>query len=673
MFPFGLIGEGVSMHGRTLPKRVSFGVFEADFLTGELRKHGLRVRLQRQSFDVLAVLLETPGEIVSREQLQLRLWRGETFVQFDRAINKAVTHIRRALGDEPISPRFVETVAGRGYRFIAPMRDSRTTMGTEGYVDQVLRSSLLPPPNVSFLPNHFAISPDGTRLAFVAAGVDGYESIWIRDLASGRVSQLEGTGGARLPFWSPDSRHLGFLATGRLNTIDIAGGAIRTVCESRAFLGAAWHSTNVIVFAPSVSGPLYKVPASGGTPMPATSAPPEQSSQLHCWPAFVPDSDDFLFFVNRSGPHDALGNGLHAASLSSDEVTLISSEIDGNVACACGYVLYRQKGSLMAQPYEDRERRLSGNQFAIVQHELQIWERAWFQSGFSISRAGVVVFQSSRDFSSELVWLDDSGAESSRLPLRGCQEPAISPDGTLLAYSSDELNDGRWTIGIYDLERGVASRLTEGPNDWHPSWSNDGTDVIFDQIEGYLSSTWRTAADRSGSSRRILPLGSVIAHESANGDVAFMDIQRAGPVVRVCSPGNESPVLLAGGAEPRFSPDGKWLAYVDIGGGGIVVKRFPGPGPGIQISNGIAAQPRWSNDGKRLYFITYDRKLAEVSYDLRTGRSGAPRTILQTRIIGSAFVGFQYDVSRDGRYLVNSLPSCVSPLTLLTGWQSLSV
>lgn len=661
------------MSGQNSPTRLNFGVFEADLQSGELRKHGMRIRLQKQSSQVLAVLLETPGQIVSREQLQLRLWKGETYVQFDRAINKAITRIRQALGDTPINPRFVETIAGRGYRFIAPVAESRTTHDTRQRLgEQVLRSSLLPPPNVSFLPNHFAISPDGSRLAFVGASADGYESIWIRDLASGRATRLEGTVGVRLPFWSPDNRHLGFFTLGRLNTIDIAGGAIRTVCEARAFLGAAWHSTNVIVFAPSVTGPLYKVSASGGTPAPATPPPAERSSQLHCWPVFAPDTEDFLFFVNRSGPGEIQRNGLYAASLNSDKVTLVSEEIDGNIACACGHVLYRQKGSLLAQPYDHRERRFSGAPFAMVQHELQIWERAWFQSGFSVSRAGVVVFQSARDFCSELLWLDGVGNELGGLPPRGCQEPAISPDGRLLAFSSDEHNDGCWAIGVYDLERGVTSRLTDGPNDWHPSWSNAGTSIIYDQIDSYLSSSWKRVADGSGVPRRLLPVGSVIAHESVNGDVAFMDANRSGVTVCVCSPGDDEPVSFAPGAEPQFSPDGLWIAYVDSGGGGIGVKPFPGPGPRIQISNGPAAQPRWSFDGKHLFFVMSDRKLAEVSFDPRSGRAGAPRPLFQTRIVGSALIGFQYDVSRDGQFLVNSLPSCASPLTLLTGWRSLS-
>jgi DNA-binding winged helix-turn-helix (wHTH) protein len=178
------------MPNQSLFQRLKFGIFEADLRTGELSKHGLRIRLPRQSFQVLTILLEAPGEIVSREHLQLKLWKGETFVEFDRAINKAVARIRQSLGDTPNNPRFVETVSGRGYRFIAPVTDAGAFhQSRELHFVNVLRSSLLPPSNTSFLPNHFAISADGRRLAFVATNTHGNESIWIRDLASVRAKQ----------------------------------------------------------------------------------------------------------------------------------------------------------------------------------------------------------------------------------------------------------------------------------------------------------------------------------------------------------------------------------------------------------------------------------------------------------------------------------------------------
>ena len=107
------------MSGNGRPIR--FGVFEVDLHTGELRKQGLRIKLRDQPFQILLLLLAHPGEVVSRDELQKQLWPGDTFVDFDRGLNKAVNHLRDALGDSAESPRFIETLPKRGYRFIAPV------------------------------------------------------------------------------------------------------------------------------------------------------------------------------------------------------------------------------------------------------------------------------------------------------------------------------------------------------------------------------------------------------------------------------------------------------------------------------------------------------------------------------------------------------------------------
>jgi eukaryotic-like serine/threonine-protein kinase len=285
---------------------------------------------------------------------------------------------------------------------------------------------------------------------------------------------------SRLPFWSPESRRIGFFAGRKLNTIDIGGGAVRTVCEAQVARGGAWHPDGVIVFAGHVTGPLYRVPESGGAPVPVTPIPDEHSSELHCWPVFLPGMDRFLYFVNRTGSADAPRDGIYAGSLSSTEARLISHEIDGNMGFACGHIFFVSGGGLKAQPFDPELVQVTGPPVSIAQHELEIWERAWFHSGFSVSEAGILVFQSSTDFASELLWTDASGNEIGRIRQRGYWGPAISPDGRFVAVSSDEFHDGRWYVCVHDLERDVTTRLTDGGHDWHPSWSADGKKIIYD-------------------------------------------------------------------------------------------------------------------------------------------------------------------------------------------------
>ena len=662
-----------TMNGSSL---IRFGTFEVDLDARELRKRGVRIRLQAQPFQVLAALIERPGHVVTREELQARLWTGDTFVDFDRAVNKAVNRIRGALGDLAGTPRFIETLPRRGYRFIAPIDRPQTdgaSGGDTGHapVQRLVRSSLLPPENILFAPNHFAVSPDGARLAFVGAAPDGNEALWVRDLTAPGAQKLNGTERARHPFWSPDSRRIGFFADHKLKTIDMAGGAVHIVCEAAVALGGAWHRDGVIIFGQYAAGPLYQVSASGGVPKPVTAVPDEHSSEAHCWPIFLPGTARFLYFISRADPASARRSGIYAGSLDSTEAQLISNGIDGNVGFAFGHIFFVSDGALRAQPFDQETAQVTGPAVPISQQELEIWERAWYRAGFSVSQAGILVFQSAADFAPELVWTDARGNEQARIRQRGYWEPAISPDGRFLAISSDEFHKGRSNVCTHDIERGVTTRLTEGEHDWHPSWSADGKRIIYDSIEGHTSCTYEIPADGSGAPRLLLEPGSVAAHRSPAGPVAFMRLERGRVMLAVHVPRDGQTILFGVGAEPQFSPDGKWLAFVEPGGAGISVRPFPGPGPRIQISSGPAAQPRWSRDGAQLFFIAPDKKLMTVSFDASTGRAGPPRQLFQTRIIGAALIGFQYDVAPDGNFLINSLPSSPAPLTLLTGWTAL--
>ena len=644
---------------------IRFGIFEVDLKARELRKRGIKIRLQDQPFEVLAALLEHPGQLVTREQLQARIWAGNTFVDFDRGLNKAINRIREALGDLAATPRFIETQSKRGYRFIAPMNDPHADSG-----QHLLRSSLLPPPNTSFLPNHFSLSPDGSRLAFVAADSNAKEALWVRDLSAPSAQRLAESEGARAPFWRPDSRHIGFFAGGKLKTVDIAGGAVRILCEARVGVGGAWNSDDIILFAPQVAGPLYRVAACGGTPEPATPVPDEQSSQLHCWPVFLPRSDRFLFFVNRTGPGDLLRNGIYAGSLSSTDTHLVSSEIDGNVGFVGDHMLFVAEGGLKAQPFDTERLQFTGQPVPIVQHESASWDRALFHKGFSVSDHGTVVFQSRIDFAQELVWTDASGNEHGRIQ-GGYWGVAISPCGRFVAVSSEEFNDGKQYICVHDFERGVTTRITDGGREWHPSWSPAGDRIAYDSTEGYTSCTYEIFADGSGSPEMILEPGSILGKKSADGSVVCSRLVRGWPHLLVRLPNSAESIMIGPGIESQFSPNGKWLSFTEPGGSGIAVRPFPALRPQTKISAGPAAQSRWSRDGAQLFYIAPDKKLMAVSFDSSSGRAGPPRELFQTRIVRISLAGHQYDVAPNGRFLINSLLAGSPPLTLLAGCNSL--
>jgi len=536
---------------------------------------------------------------------------------------------------------------------------------------KLVRSSLLPPPNTSFLSYNFALSPDGSRLAFVALGPDGGTALWMRGLSSSDAQQLTGTEGAIYPFWSPDSLRVGFFAQGRLKTIDLVSSAVQTICDAAAGFGGTWNQDGVIVFAPGITGPLYRVPAAGGTPEPVTKLPPGSSQSQH-WPFFLPDGKHFLYFVNWSSPSNVQRNGLYVASLDTDAPKQISSEVIGNVLFASGNLLYVHDRSVMAQSFDTSRLQTAGPGLPLTQQEVDKFFDFW-QSGFSVSQEGKLVFQSAADAPSRLVWYDSTGKEAGQFPEIGYEGPQFSPDGRSLAVYSDDEHNGKHFIRVYDLERGISTRLTDGGNESNPVWSPDGKFIAFRDASLNME---EVPADASGPPRPLVTGINVIPCDwSQDGHLIHMSLEGGPfPSLDVYSPFDRNSMQFAKfGAEPQFSPDGKWIAYVRLPQREIFVQPFPGPGPQVQISNMRgSSQPRWSRDGRKIFFLQPDRKLMVVAFNPGTNSAGPPQLVVQTRITTAVFGWFQYAVAPDGRFLINSFPSnSSSPLTLLTGWTAL--
>ncbi len=537
---------------------------------------------------------------------------------------------------------------------------------------QVLRTSVLPPSGASFLPYNFAIAPNGSRLAFVAIGPDGKTALWVRGLSSPDSQQLTGTEGAIYPFWSPDSLHIGFFAQGRLKSVDLVNSAVQTLCDASGGFGGTWNQEGVIVFAPGVTGPIFRIPAAGGTPDAVTKIAPGSVESQH-WPFFLPDGKHFLYVVNWSGPSNARHNGLYVNSLDNDAPQLISTEITGNVLFASSQLLYVRDRTIVAQPFDSTNLRTTGPAIPLTQPEVDRFFDFW-QSGFSVSQDGKLVFQSAADSPSRLVWYDPSGKELGQFPEIGYEGPQFSPDGGSLAVYSDDEHNGKHFIRIYDLKRGMSSRLTDGGNESNPVWSPDGKAIAFRDASLSIE---EVPIDGSSTPQPLVNGTNLIPCDwSADGQLAYMSIESGGPfpTLEVYSLlDHKSTQFAKFGAEPRFSPDGKWVAYIEIPARQIVVQRFPGPGARIQISNTSgAAQPRWSSDGRKVFFVQPDRKLMVVAFDPASASAGPPQIFAQTRIVVTSFGWFQYAVSPDGRLLVNSLPANSSaPLTLVSSWDTL--
>ncbi len=543
-----------------------------------------------------------------------------------------------------------------------------------------LHLSLLPPSSTSFVPYNFAISPDGRRLAFVAAAENGGTALWIRSLAAGAAQQLTGTEGAQYPFWSPDSRQVGFFQASKLKSLDPSSGAARILCDAPGGAGGAWNSRGTIIFAGfqrgitpiGTSSGLLKVSDAGGEPQQVTIASAPKAAIF--WPSALPDGDHFIYFI-FGGSTSPQQQGVYVGSLSTQESKLISSEISGNTQFASSHLYYVRDGSLMAQPFDLKRLQVAGPAEAVSRQELE-QSPAFSRAGFSISNDGLVVFQSVTESVSRLVWFDRSGKELEELPINGYRDPALSRNDALLAISSDDDHNGKHYIHIYDFARGTSTRVSEGGAEVFPVLSPDGKKVAYEENDAKASQSIEVAAtDGSGKLQQLATSDFLIPNDwSTDGSFfVYMNFHGSAPELELLDLSNHSQTAYGPGSEAQFSPDGKWIAFTGSGSttedGDVFLCRFPGPGRRIQISNHGGAQPRWRADGRELFYITLDKKLMAVDIDTSHDEpvAGVPHVLFQTRIIASRIVLFQYAVSHDGkRFLINSMPDVgAAPLTVL--------
>jgi Tol biopolymer transport system component/DNA-binding winged helix-turn-helix (wHTH) protein len=396
----------------SVPPGWRFGQFEVDLSTGVLRKSGLRIHIQDQPLRILGALLERAGELVTREELRERLWPSETFVNFERSLNAAVAKLRQVLADSAEQPRYVETVARRGYRFVAPVEATPALQETAGpplhaiagepggsisrrkrewrvwpaaalilFVlvstgIYLLRRHLVsntgavsfavPPPEGTRIHVASAVSPDGRKLAFVAVDTSGHRKLWVRTLASESLVRLDLTDGALFPFFSPDSQNIGFFADGKLKRIPASGGSPQTLCDQSQAAGGTWNQDNIILF--SQVGRLYRVSAAGGSATQVT--PPDNTSGaivMDAWPQFLPDGRHFVFcarvFRGRVNPTQT---GILLGSLDSTSRQFLLAGRTRATVTPSGYLLFVRAGALLAQRLDLSRFQLVGEPLAIA-------------------------------------------------------------------------------------------------------------------------------------------------------------------------------------------------------------------------------------------------------------------------------------------------------------------
>ena len=301
--------------------------------------------------------------------------------------------------------------------------------------------------------------------------------LWVRRLDSLSAQVVGGTDGASYPFWSPDASSIGFFADQKLKKVSASGGSVVTLCDAPFGAGGTWSSSGVIVFGPTLSGPLHRVPAAGGTATAATTLAGERRERTHRWPSFLPDGRHFLYLSDEAPPSRW---SIRVGSLDSPDSQFVL-EARSNAAYQDGYLLFVRNGTLLAQPFDSDRLKLVGDAVPLAERVRS--DPAMGRSVFSVSAGSTLAYEiGGTEPGSHMVWIDRTTKEQAAFGEPGpysYSSPRISPDGKRVAIGVTDPT-GRRDIWVYEVAEGRATRLTFDPADeGNPVWMPDGRRLVF--------------------------------------------------------------------------------------------------------------------------------------------------------------------------------------------------
>jgi eukaryotic-like serine/threonine-protein kinase len=534
-----------------------------------------------------------------------------------------------------------------------------------------------------------ALSPDARNVVFVAEGLQGNQ-LWLRPIDNPEARALPGTDGASFPFWSPDGRFIGFFAAGKLMKVNVAGGRPVEVCAAVTGRGGTWNRDNTIVFAPSLTAGLQRVSAARSTPVDISPLDRNYGETSHRFPWFLPDGRHFVYTAVVGTCCPAIKPArIKIGALDTSETETLPLQAESAVAYASGHLLFSRDGALMAQPFDPSTRSLGGEPFLVADGVSSEGSR---YASFSPSQTGTVVFSGGARPPGQLTWLDRTGHLMQAVGGTATYNShfsgsfAVSPDDSMVAAAITE--GGQANIHLIDSATGDRKKVTFEPStDTSLVWSPDGQRLVFQGVrdgkgvlvqltisslheEALLSWTAGTnyrPTDWSSDAQDIL-------YNFGPGNGGSTDIGTISVKDRKLRPYLQSPVQEN---NATFSPDGKWVAYELWEGGRpqVFVRRFPATDEKHQVSVDGGAVPRWSRNGKELFFLTTAGDLAMTAVDVEPGtefNAGPPHRLFPIRIAGATGVPRQYGVSRDAKRFLFVVPqqTQVVPLTVVVNWVS---
>ena len=536
------------------------------------------------------------------------------------------------------------------------------------------------------------ISPDGRRLVMVAQR-DGKNKMYVRSLDLPELQPLSGTDNARTPFWSPDSRFIGFFADGKLKVMPAAGGPAQVLCSETGLGGGGTWSRNGVILFGSDRGPLRRVDAAGGMCAAVGTDDPKLSNRF---PVFLPDGSHFFYLGATQG--DDSPRGVYLASMDNPTPRKILADYSSVVYAPPGsggraHLLFLRENSLMAQPFDNLKLETVGDPFPVAPRATGTFNTV--QVAASVSN-GTLVYMTKSPRLSQLTWFDRSGKELGQVGSRAEQTGGTpSPDGNDVLISRTESN-GQIATWLYDLARGSESRFlpSEMQAGVPPVWFPDGRRVLVVMTGSAGLGLYQVGANDGGQAELVLPIaaGASIVLSTFSRDGRFLVYTSNDPRTQAdiwYLPWADKPdwgkavKFLATDViegQGQLSPDGKWIAYTsfETGTREIYIRAFP-TGPGVwKVSVDGGTEPRWSPDGKQLYYlrpVTVERSILLAALVESDGpgalRTGTPQTLFEIHALRRlpGLNVFTYVPYPDGRFLVAVADEDATMINVITNWQ----
>jgi serine/threonine-protein kinase len=470
-----------------------------------------------------------------------------------------------------------------------------------------------------------ALSPDGARIVFQSRDADGKLHLSTRLLSQAAAVPIPGTENGSEPFFSPDSQWIGFWVNGKLKKVSVSGGAAITLCDASRELGAAWVEDDSIIANLGITGGLFRVPASGGTPVSLTK-PGDRGEITHRWPQILPGGQSVLFTAHRA-----------AAGFDTAELAILSLKTgqwktvhrggyQGRYA-PTGHLIYINQGNLFAVRFDPAAGKTSGSPTPLLD---DVAANTTIGAGqFDFNQNGVLVYLRGKPTtaSAPLVWLSASGKTEQVLTGSGLFDSRLSPDGGKVALSTGSFPGA--DIAVYDFASTSLTKITfNGKGNRFPVWAPDGKHILYLSQAGGASSFWWIRSDGGSEPQRLFeskddlvpasisPDGRWLAYTATGSDTALdiwtlpLDLgDPEHPKAGAPEPFLHTPATEAG---PAFSPDGRWLAYTSSESSSTEVYVRPfrpqarASGGKWQISAGGGGMPVWSRDGRQLFYQTQE-------------------------------------------------------------------